>query len=167
MMSEKDEASEDWDTLIDALGLARSGEYMVALSRIESVLSRRPNYAEALMFKGNAIELKILDMETDRISGPVRSPEMKKARVCYEKALLLQPNNVMILADLGTHYRYIGNDEEAIKYYDKVIKMGNQADDVQAAYSYVEALEGKIRILEERGEKDDALQLKQLLPPGD
>lgn len=164
-MSNEDEISEDWDTLTDALASARSGDYMVALSRIQSVLSRRPNHLEALIFKGNVLELQALDREQDMASsGVLRSPEMRKARVCYEKALLLQPNNLTVLADLGDHWRYLDNSEKAVKYYDQVIKMGGLTGDERAVDAFVQALEGKIEILEARGDKDDAQTLKQLLP---
>ncbi len=137
---------------------------MVALSRIQSVLSRHPNHIEALIFKGNALELQALDREQGRTSGPLRSPEMTKARVCYEKALLIQSDNLTVLADLGDHWSYLGNSEKALKYYDQVIRMSGPTGDERAVDAFVQALEGKIEILEARGDKDDALKLKQLLP---
>lgn len=165
-MTDKNEAMVDGETLREALAHARSGEYMHARALIESVLERDPHHLEALIFKGNVLELEMLDRGAqDEAFSLSRSSGMKKARVCYEKALLLQPNNLTVLADLGDHWGFMDDQGQALKYYDRVIKLGGLSGDERDVDAFVQAVEGKIQILEERGDMDEAQRLRQQLLP--
>jgi len=156
--------SKNSETLKHAQRLAITGDYLGALARIDSVLKREPKNVEALRFKGNVIELKVFDCELNENNEFVRSPEILKARVCYEQALLLEPNNPGVLADLGTHWNNLGNTDKAMYFFDKVIALLSGLQGLNSTSDdFVEALEGKIEILLERGDTAEAMQLQQQL----
>lgn len=163
-MTDNNESMVDGETLSEALAYARSGEYMQARALIESVLEHDPHHVEALIFKGNVIELEMLGRAQGSALFLSRSAGMKKARVCYEKALLLQPNNLTVLADIGDHWRYMDDQDQALKYYDRVVRLGGLTGDERDVDAFVQAVEEKIRILEARGNLDEAQRLRQRLP---
>jgi tetratricopeptide (TPR) repeat protein len=153
------------ETLEEAQRLAITGDYLGAIALINSVLKREPNNVEALRFKGNVIELKVFHSELNENNKFVRSPEILKARVCYEKALLLEPNNPGVLADLGTHWNNLGNTDKAICFFDRVIALLPDLPELSSSGDdFMEALEGKIEILLARGEEvDEVTRLQQQL----
>lgn len=153
------------ETLEDAQRLAIAGDYFGALAHIDSVLQREPNNVEALRFKGNVIELKVFDSELNENNKFVRSPEILKARACYEKVLLLEPNNPGVLADLGTHWNNLGNTDKAMYFFDRAIALlPDVPESNSSSDDFVEALEGKIEILLVLGEDENEItRLRQQL----
>jgi tetratricopeptide (TPR) repeat protein len=149
-------------TLNNARMLSIAGDYIEALHLIDSMLRLNPFNVEALRMKGNIIELKVFDSELNYDFEFVNSPEILKARTCYEQALLYEPSHTGILADLGTHWMNLGNSDKALYYFDKVMellsdhsKLGDCRDD------FTEALEGKIEILQQRGDIEGAVELQR------
>lgn len=152
------------EILENAQRLAITGDYIGALARIDSVLKREPNNVEALRFKGNVIELKVFDSELNENNKFVRSSEMLKARICYEQALLLVPDNPGVLADLGTHWNNLGNADKAMYFFNRVIALISGLPELSSSCDdFVEALEGKIEILLEKGDTAEVKELQQQL----
>lgn len=150
--------------LEDARKLSIAGDYSEALACIEVVLNQNSNKVEALRLKGNIIELKVFRDELNSNYDFVRSPEILKARACYEQALRLQPNHAGVLVDLGTHWKNLGNFDKALPYFDRVIALQASLSEFNSERDdLVEALQEKIDILEQRGEVVGTQQLKQLL----
>lgn len=140
------------ETLEDAQRFAITGDYFGALASIDSVLEQEPNNVEVLRFKANVIELKVFDCELNENNKFVHSPEILKARACYEKALLLESNNPGVLADLGTHWNNMGNTDKAMYFFDRVIALLPDLPEPNSSNDdFAEALEGKIEILLTQG----------------
>lgn len=141
------------EALEEAQRLSLAGNYKEALACVDSVLRRSPHDVEALRFKGNIIELAVFADELDTGPDFVRSPEMLKARECYEQALTFEPTHTGVLADLGTHWKNLGNDGKAIEFFEKVIALLPDTPDPNSDNdSFVEALEGEIEILQRQGD---------------
>lgn len=156
--------AENYEALENARKLSIAGDYLGALARIETVLAKNPHEVEALRLKGNVIELRVFERELNSGEAFVRSPEVLKARACYEQALLLQPEHIGVLADLGTHWKNLGNNNKALEFFDKVIALLPVAPNVEFdSDPIVEALEGKIEILEEQGDTEGAQRVQQQL----
>lgn len=150
--------------LQNAQRLAMIGQYGEAQACLDALLQKIPHHVDTLRLMGNIIELEAFADELDEKGDFVHSPKVTKARACYEEALALQPNHIGILADLGTHWNNLGDHDQAIEFYEKVIaQLSNTADPATDHDSLVEALEGKIEILQQQGELAEAQRMQQLL----
>lgn len=164
-MDEK-EAGMVWQVLEKALGNATAGDYIVSLAAIEDVLAQHPDQCAILHIKGAVLELKALDETGAEVNLLRASLDMKKARICYEKALLLEPGSVIALADMGTHWMHLGDHERARKYYARAIELGEGTSDEIEYDSYLEAVESMIEILEAEGKQELAEIHRGKIPPG-
>lgn len=107
---------------ISNLELARmstlSGDYPAALKIIDLLIRQSPNDIDALLLKGNTLELQ-LSSESEQSAHYVDL--LNTARACYEKVLSLDPDNSFALKDLADHYGSNGEVEKALSLYRKLI----------------------------------------------
>ena len=150
--------------LENAQRLAMIGHYGKAQACLDALLRKYPNHVDTLRLKGNIIELEAFADELDGKGDFVHSPEVAKARACYEQALALQPNHIGILADMGTHWKNLGNHEQALAFFDNVIAQLSDTASLSTDHdSFEEALEGKIEILQQQGDLAGAQHMQHLL----
>lgn len=115
-------SSKTEDTLEVARMATLSGDYDGALSLIEIFLGQNPDDIDALRLKGNTIELKVLSQM--EVSAPAsHSTEISNAKACYENILKREPNDLLTLKDIADHYKNFGSKEDAIAYYEKLLKL--------------------------------------------
>lgn len=144
--------------------LAMTGHYGEALACLDALLQKMPHHVDALRLKGNIIELEAFADELNGKGDFAHSPEVVKARVCYEQALALQPAHIGILTDLGTHWKNLGDHEQAMDFFEKVIAQLSDTTSLATDHdSFEEALEGKIDILQQQGNEAGVQELQQLL----
>lgn len=150
--------------LENAQRLAMIGLYDEAQACLDALLQKIPHHVDTLRLMGNIIELEAFAEELDGNGDFVHSPEVAKARACYEQALAWQPNHIGILADLGTHWKNLGNHEQAMAFFEKVIaQLSNTANPATDHDGFEEALEGKIEILQQQGNLAEAQRMQHLL----
>ena len=150
--------------LENAQRLAMIGQYGEAQACLDALLQKIPHHVDTLRLMGNIIELEAFPEELDGKGDFVHSPEVAKARECYEQALALQPNHIGILADLGTHWKNLGNHDQAMAFFEKVIaQLSDTANLATENGSFEEALEGKIEILQQQGNLAEAQRMQHLL----
>lgn len=98
-----------------SLSTARKA-FEAPLIKIEKVLKSDPKNIDALLMKGNIIDLYFSSlMEIHEV-----------ARSCYEEVLVFTPSNVCALIDMGDWYSIEGKYNKAIRYYDKAISFLKQ-----------------------------------------
>lgn len=113
-----------------------------AIRMLEAMLRENPDDLDALMLKGN-----ILDMDGNH----------EEALNFYQQALNLDPENVPALIDFGDCIAWLGRYQEAIGYYDRaleLLKHGkfylNPRDECKSAYL------GKLEALRDSGHVEEA-----------
>ena len=144
--------------------LALSFHYEEALKNIDRVLLNNPENIDAIRFKGNVIELKNYHESCDE--QPVENGfnnNLQEAKNCYEKVILLQPEHVGALVDLGTLLNNINENKDALENFDKAISIIFKNKKSCFNDELIEALEGKIEIFEKLGETEKTKPLLQLL----
>ncbi len=119
--------------------------YEKALRKIAVVLNDNPNDIDALILKGN-----ILDLDE----------EYEKSLKCYEKVVAIDKNNVRALIDMGDWYSKQGNVEEALTFYDRALTLLKQniyylSKEEELNEAYI----GKILLLREQGRIDEAREI--------
>ena len=89
--------------------LVNLNKYEEAIKVIDRVLEIDPNDSEILLFKAIALESQGLDGE--------------KFIPFYEKAMKINTNDFEMLCIIGFHITQMGGDENAIKYFDRVLSL--------------------------------------------
>lgn len=140
---------------------AISGDYPHAFACLEKILSQTPDHIETLRFKGNILELKAFHDQLNKNINLGNCPEMMQARTCYEHALAHAPNHPGLLADLGTHWKNLGNADKAMDYLDRTLaqvlpQIPPPSHDSELNDIALEALEEKIEILHAQGKHKEA-----------
>ncbi len=82
-----------------------------AIRKLEAILRENPNDLDALMLKGN-----VLDMDGNH----------EEALRFYQQALSLDPDNVSALIDFGDCVAWLGRYQEAIGYFDRALELLRQ-----------------------------------------
>ncbi len=149
-------------TLEEAKSLSISGLYREALALIEPLLVQNPRDVDALRLKGNILELQVLETEAEMQGKKhVTSVAFRKARACYEQILLIEPNHLGAMTDLGSHWHSLGEDSKALRYFDRVIAFPHAC--TLHRDEFIEAVEGKIEILREQGDAKTVASLEETL----
>ena len=116
------------------------GRPAIAVKLIDAALALRPDYAEALVSRGNI--LCALD-----------SPQ--QALACYDQALLITPDNPEALYNQGCALQMLGRQDDALASYDRALAINpkfaevfnNRGNLLYAAGRFVQALESYDRAL--------------------
>lgn len=125
-----------------------------AIRVLEAILRENPDDLDALMLKGN-----ILDMDGNH----------EEALKFYQQALNLDPDNVPALIDFGDCIAWLGRYQEAIGYYERALELLKQGkfyldprDECRSAYR------GKLEALRDSGQVEKArawqIEMQALFP---
>ncbi|MEX8503834.1 MAG: hypothetical protein AB3X41_12435 [Leptothrix ochracea] len=89
----------------NARSLALVGNYEDALGLLEKHLMADPHDADALLLKGNTLELfAYAPMRADELSY-LNCQELAQAKNCYELILVVEPDHVNAMCDLANLYK--------------------------------------------------------------
>jgi tetratricopeptide (TPR) repeat protein len=96
--------------------LAAGGSFATALEQVDAVLASQPENQLALLLAGN------LNLQLQ---------EWQLAKTAFENLLLQQPEHVNALINLGGIHVQLGKREDAIRYYEKALKINPNLDSVR------------------------------------
>lgn len=139
-----------------AIELWSKNQYKEAYQILEAILSEDPNHIETLELLGH-----ILDEEA--LNKPLNQDLLfEKAKLCYERILDLNPNQIQANIDLADYYKRNKEFNKALQFYNKSIVLicskinldESLKDDLKDVYREM------IFLLEEMG---DVVQLKSCL----
>lgn len=117
-------------------------DYKKALEKVQHLLRDNDNDTDALILKGNILDL---------------AQRYSEARRCYEKVLQQDQHNLRALIDMGDWHSRKRNSVEALSFYDRALSLLkrkifylSRRDEFEEAYT------GKIILLREMGLLDRA-----------
>lgn len=119
------------------------------LAKLEEILLHAPQDIDALLMKGNIIDLYFSSLhEIHEI-----------ARSCYKEVLILVPSNVCALIDMGDWYAAENEYKESIRFYNKAIRLLKCGQFYRSRVNELEeAYMGKISALKDSKRFMDARQ---------
>lgn len=142
---------------------ALAGEYVSARRQLGHLLNIDPRDLDALRLLGNALELQAID-DAHRLNIEMNDCEsFKHARACYQRILLADPNHVGALVDLGTYWRNGGENGFALEYYERALACLSPQSYKETPDEFLEALQGKIELLENAGDWTSAADVRHFL----
>ncbi|WP_093196249.1 tetratricopeptide repeat protein [Variovorax sp. YR750] len=90
------------------------GDYVSALTVLSELLRVRPDNVDALLLKGNALEVQAYaESNVDDMSFE-NCPLLSEAKACYEMILARAPGNAEALRDLANLHKDAGHLEKAM-----------------------------------------------------
>ena len=104
------------ETFAVALENYKKKEFSIAENLCTKILSIDHNHLDSLLLMSNIFAI---------------NRNFTKAKELLLKANEIQPNNLTILNNLGTACKELGKIEEAIKFYEKIIKLNPQHTNAQ------------------------------------
>ncbi len=104
----------DMAELSEARLVSLSGDYAEALRLIDLYLIAHNNDVDALLLKGNTLELVAYAQTEDDDLSYENSEELTQAKTCFESILSQDPTHVNALFDLAGLYKAAKQNEKSL-----------------------------------------------------
>ncbi len=134
-------------------------KYKEAIDLLETVLIDDPSDIDALILKGNILELNACRIAANSTSGEYSEvQELKKqSKKCYEKVLEIDPDNPVVLKDMGDYWEDNNQNQKALEFYNKAISLLKEGKIYKSAESELEeTFWAKYELLRKEGDDEEA-----------
>lgn len=126
------------------------GNYVSALSALNNLLRIRPGDVDALLLKGNALEVQAYAESSAEDLSFENCQLLSEAKACYEMILARVPGSAEALRDLANLQKEAGNFEKALGLLYRALSASDfsNAEDSEAMLGIKEEIEELKRLIE-------------------
>ena len=131
-----------------------------ALSLVDSFLNTNPKDVDALLLKGNILELMAYHLEVSASTEQFEVNDFKESsRKCYEELLKIAPENPVVYKDLGDYWEDKNDKKKALEFYDQSIALLKAGKFYSCAKEEIEAAYwAKYELLKDTGNTEKAIE---------